>query len=224
MKESAHLELFSNAFPDKVAWPCDRFAPARRKSNSSPPPDQTRRQSSRRRFRRTGFDGFASRAEKLSARHKWKIDVAHFNHQLRGRASDADEKLVRKTAAAMKLPICCGKCGCERILHENQNSQSKWPRGNCAMNFSHVARRRKIQTVALAHHADDQVELFFCDCSCVVREGGEGLAGMKWQSPSPADKKISSSARCWIFQKERTSEFARENKIKFPRRRDEFFL
>ncbi|MGD1089654.1 MAG: ATP-binding protein, partial [Verrucomicrobiota bacterium] len=33
--------------------------------------------------------------QKISTRQKWKIVVAHFNHQLRGRASDADEKLVR---------------------------------------------------------------------------------------------------------------------------------
>ncbi|HTA95297.1 MAG TPA: ATP-binding protein, partial [Verrucomicrobiae bacterium] len=42
--------------------------------------------------------------EKFLARHKWKITVAHFNHQLRGRASDLDKKLVCETAAAMKLP------------------------------------------------------------------------------------------------------------------------
>ena len=40
----------------------------------------------------------------LSARHRWKLAVAHFNHQLRGRSSDADEQLVRKAAAAMGLP------------------------------------------------------------------------------------------------------------------------
>jgi tRNA(Ile)-lysidine synthase len=33
-------------------------------------------------------------------KRRWKISVAHFNHQLRGRSSDADEKLVRKIAAA----------------------------------------------------------------------------------------------------------------------------
>jgi len=26
----------------------------------------------------------------LSSRHRWKLTVAHFNHQLRGRSSDAD--------------------------------------------------------------------------------------------------------------------------------------
>src|SRR5580704_13474674 len=41
----------------------------------------------------------------LSVRRRWKVAVAHFNHRLRGRPGDADEKLVRRTAAAMKLPV-----------------------------------------------------------------------------------------------------------------------
>ena len=46
----------------------------------------------------------------LSMRHGWKLTAAHFNHQLRGRSSDADERLVRRIAAALKLPfvVCAG--------------------------------------------------------------------------------------------------------------------
>ena len=29
---------------------------------------------------------------RLSAKHRWKLAVAHFNHQLRGRASDAEDR------------------------------------------------------------------------------------------------------------------------------------
>lgn len=42
----------------------------------------------------------------LAMRHKWKLTVAHFNHQLRGRSSDADEGLVRRTAATLKAAVC----------------------------------------------------------------------------------------------------------------------
>ena len=41
----------------------------------------------------------------LAKKNRWKISVAHFNHQLRGRASDADEKLVRQTAAKLEAAI-----------------------------------------------------------------------------------------------------------------------
>ena len=157
---------------------------------SEPPSAQTRAAGARRRFRRTGFDGAAARARiRSQKKSRWKISVAHFNHQLRGRSSDADEKLVRKTAAAMKLPLVVESRGRETVRADNQNSQSKWPRENCATNFSRALRaNRKIKTIALAHHADDQVELFFL--RLLRGAGGEGLAGMKWRSPSPADKKI----------------------------------
>ncbi len=51
-----------------------------------------------------------------------------------------------------------------------------------------MALKRNIRTIALAHHADDQVELFFL--RLLRGAGGEGLAGMKWQSPSPENPKI----------------------------------
>ena len=150
--------------------------------------------------------------EKLSARHKWKIAIAHFNHQLRGRASDADEKLVRKTAAAMKLPFVVERADV-KSSRRNQNCQSKWPRANCAMNFSRAPRERKIQTIALAHHADDQVELFFL--RLLRGAGGEGLAGMKWRAPSPAEKTISLVRPLRDLSKKELRQFARKNKILF---------
>jgi tRNA(Ile)-lysidine synthase len=39
----------------------------------------------------------------LAKIHRWKIFAAHFNHKLRGRSSDADENLVRKTTAQLRL-------------------------------------------------------------------------------------------------------------------------
>src|SRR4051794_7618009 len=41
----------------------------------------------------------------LAPRNRWKLAVAHLNHQLRGRSSDADERLVKKTATELKLPL-----------------------------------------------------------------------------------------------------------------------
>ncbi len=37
----------------------------------------------------------------LAPRHGWRLTVAHLNHQLRGRSSEADEHLVRRTAALL---------------------------------------------------------------------------------------------------------------------------
>jgi len=79
--------------------------------------------------------------------------------------------------------------------------------------FARAAKKRGIRAVALAHHADDQVELFFL--RLLRGAGGNGLAGMKWQSPSPADRTISIIRPLLDFSKSELAEFARENKIRF---------
>ena len=150
---------------------------------------------------------------KFSARHKWKVTVAHFNHQLRGRASDADEKLVRKTAAAMKLQFMVERADVKQFARESKLSIEMAARKLRHEFFARAARKQKIKTIALAHHADDQVELFFL--RLLRGAGGEGLAGMKWQSSSPADKKITLVRPLLDLSKEELRRFARENKIQF---------
>jgi tRNA(Ile)-lysidine synthase len=79
--------------------------------------------------------------------------------------------------------------------------------------FARMAKERKIRVIALAHHADDQVELFFLR---VLRgAGGEGLAGMKWQSPSPVDSKIMLVRPLLDATKAELRGFAREGRILF---------
>jgi tRNA(Ile)-lysidine synthase len=46
----------------------------------------------------------------------------------------------------------------------------------------------RIKTIALAHHADDQVELFFV--RMLRGAGAEGLAGMTLTNPSPIDPRL----------------------------------
>ncbi len=54
--------------------------------------------------------------------------------------------------------------------------------------LARAARARRCPVVALAHHGDDQVELFFL--RFLRGAGAEGLAGMAWSSPSPADARV----------------------------------
>jgi tRNA(Ile)-lysidine synthase len=151
--------------------------------------------------------------KKISTLHKWKLALAHFNHQLRGRASDADEKLVRKTAAKMKLPAVVERADVKKFAQKSKLSIEMAARKLRHEFFARAARERKIKIIALAHHADDQVELFFL--RLLRGAGGEGLAGMKWRSPSPTDKKISIVRPLLNFSKSELAEFARENKIRF---------
>ncbi len=149
----------------------------------------------------------------LSSRHRWKLTVAHFNHRLRGRSSDADERLVRQTAAAMKLPFVAARANVKEFAGKSKLSIEMAARELRHDFFARVSRERKIRVVALAHHADDQVELFFLR---VLRgAGGEGLAGMKWRSPSPVDSRIMLVRPLLDATKAELSGFVRENKIRF---------
>ena len=149
----------------------------------------------------------------LSSHHRWRLTVAHFNHQLRGRSSNADEELVRQTAAAMRLPFAAGRANVKEFAQKSKLSIEMAARKLRHDFFARVAKERKIRAVALAHHADDQVELFFLR---VLRgAGGEGLAGMKWRSPSPVDSKIMLVRPLLDATKAELRGFARESKILF---------
>ncbi|MGA3283763.1 MAG: tRNA lysidine(34) synthetase TilS [Verrucomicrobiota bacterium] len=149
----------------------------------------------------------------LSFRHRWKLAVAHFNHQLRGRSSDADERLVRKTAAVMRLPVVVERADVRRFAGKSKLSIEMAARKLRHEFFARAAKKRGIRIVALAHHADDQVELFFL--RLLRGAGGEGLAGMKWRSPSPVDSRITLVRPLLDLTKAELREFVRENKIRF---------
>jgi tRNA(Ile)-lysidine synthase len=149
----------------------------------------------------------------LAPKYRWKISVAHFNHRLRGRASDADEKLVHRTARKLSLPFYVAGADVKKFAAQSKISVEMAARKLRHEFLARVAREQKNSVVALAHHADDQVELFFLR---VLRgAGGEGLAGMKWQSSSPANWKITLVRPLLGFTKAEILEFANTEKIRF---------
>ena len=149
----------------------------------------------------------------LAKKNRWHISVAHFNHQLRGRSSDADEKLVRQTAAAWKLQLAIECADVKSAAKKSRLSIEMAARKLRHEFFVRIARQEKIRVVALAHHADDQVELFFL--RLLRGAGGEGLAGMKSSAPSPVSLKINLVRPLLGLTKNELAEFAREKKIVF---------
>ena len=136
-----------------------------------------------------GLDSMALLAllHRLAAAHRWHLTVAHFNHQLRGKASDADEQLVRRQARALGCPVAVGTGSVNTMARRRGWSVEMAARLMRHAFLARAARQRGIATVATAHHADDQVELFFLR---VLRGAGSaGLAGMKWAG-SPSDPGI----------------------------------
>ena len=114
--------------------------------------------------------------------------MAHFNHQLRGADGDADERLVRQTARRLKLSCLAGRGNVRAAAAKGGISLEMAGRKLRHDFLARAARRRGIPAIALAHHADDQVELFFL--RLLRGTGGQGLAGMQWSNPSPSDPSI----------------------------------
>ena len=121
----------------------------------------------------------------LARKHHWQLTAAHLNHRLRGRSSEADERLVRRTAERLKVPVLTE--GAEvRAFARTQKLSLEMAARKLRHDFlARAAAQGGIPSVALAHHADDQLELFFL--RLLRGSGGEGLAGMKWRNPSPSD-------------------------------------
>jgi tRNA(Ile)-lysidine synthase len=151
--------------------------------------------------------------DSLARKNRWNISVAHFNHRLRGRASDRDEQLVRRIAKKLQWPFFTERAAVKEFAAKSKISIEMAARKLRHEFFARVAQREKISTIALAHHADDQVELFFL--RLLRGAGGAGLAGMKRRSPSPADKRIALVRPLLGFFKADLLGFAAENGIQF---------
>lgn len=149
----------------------------------------------------------------LAGSQGWKLFVAHFNHQLRGRASDGDERFVKQVAARLGLPFQAGRGDVKAFAKEQGVSIEMAARQLRHEFLAQAARRLRCSAVALAHHADDQVELFFL--RLLRGSGGEGLAGMKWSSPSPVSKSVRLVRPMLEVGKAELLEFARGNEICF---------
>jgi tRNA(Ile)-lysidine synthase len=118
-------------------------------------------------------------------RQQWQLTVAHFNHRLRGRASAADARFVRAESERLGLPCVCGAADVRAQARRRQESLEMAARELRHRFLARTARRSDCTHIALAHHADDQTELFFLR---LLRGAGTvGLAGMAWAGPSPAD-------------------------------------
>jgi tRNA(Ile)-lysidine synthase len=100
------------------------------------------------------------------------VSVAHLNHRLRGADSDADEAFVRLLADELGFPFF------------STGTDVKQLAATSGLSIEMAARRARHDffatfddaTIALAHHADDQVETFLLRLARGA--GPEGLGGM----------------------------------------------
>ncbi|MCF7764707.1 MAG: tRNA lysidine(34) synthetase TilS [Verrucomicrobia bacterium] len=125
---------------------------------------------------------------RLSAVHQWDIAVAHFNHKLRDLESDADAQFVHQSADQLGLPFFSDSENIREKAKRTGDSVEMAARSSRQQFLTRVANDYGAPSVALAHHADDQTELFFIR---LLRGAGiEGLGGMRWRGNSPSDPRI----------------------------------
>jgi tRNA(Ile)-lysidine synthase len=149
----------------------------------------------------------------LAAKHGWRLSVAHFNHQLRGAASQEDEAFVRSLAAKLGCQFVADRADVKGFARTRQLSLEMAARTLRHEFLARTARRLKCSTVALAHHADDQVELFFL--RLLRGAGGQGVGGIKWTSPSPSDPGVLLVRPLLGHTKAALREFAKEHRLVF---------
>ena len=101
------------------------------------------------------------------------LSVVHFNHKLRGVASDADEKFVAKLATLHGLPLHVGRADVGgRAKRDKTNLEDTARRARYEF-FAKLVEEGHVARVAVAHTADDQAETVLAH---ILR--GTGLAGL----------------------------------------------
>lgn len=103
--------------------------------------------------------------------------AAHFNHRLRGDASDDDEAFCRELAASLGLPLEVGAGDVRALASREKRSIEDAARRMRYEFLAHAAEQLGAAAVAIGHSRDDQAETFLLR---VLRGSGtRGLGGIR---------------------------------------------
>lgn len=91
----------------------------------------------------------------------YSFGIAHCNFGLRGKESDADEAFVEKLAGKYKVPFFTKRFLTAKAAKEEGISVQMAARELRYQWFEEILVKEIYQSVATAHHLDDQVETFF---------------------------------------------------------------
>jgi tRNA(Ile)-lysidine synthase len=146
-------------------------------------------------------------------RPRLDLVVAHANHQLRGEESDVDAAFVEACCRKLGIPCHVGLLQVRDALSRSQESLEMVARRLRHRFLAATATQEGIQTLATAHHADDQAELLLI--RLLRGAGSEGLAGMTWQGPSPVSPNLTLVRPLLRSTREDLLRFAKEKVIVF---------
>ena len=99
--------------------------------------------------------------------------VVHLNHNLRGRASDADEQFVARLTARLGLALHTHRADVAQLAARAKRNLEETARIARYEWFSRIAEAQHLNRIATAHTADDQAETVLAH---IFR--GTGLAGL----------------------------------------------
>jgi tRNA(Ile)-lysidine synthase len=106
-----------------------------------------------------------------------RLIVCHLDHQLRGRASQADAKFVERLAAKLHCEFEIDQSDVGALARTSKQSLETAGREARYEFFARIARRRRCRAIFLGHHADDLVETFLMN---LFRGAGPaGFGGMR---------------------------------------------
>jgi tRNA(Ile)-lysidine synthase len=116
----------------------------------------------------------------VGKKYNLKIFIAHFNHQLRGKDSDADQIFVKESAAKFSIPFFTKSIDVLEYSKSNKISIEMAAR-ECRFQFLNDVRLKLgAASVSLAHNANDQAETIV---QHFMRGSGvKGLAGIQPKS------------------------------------------
>ncbi|CAM3099352.1 tRNA lysidine(34) synthetase TilS [Paenibacillus sediminis] len=106
-----------------------------------------------------------------------ELICAHVNHSFRGAESDAEAEMVRETAFKLGIPFELAVIDVPAYMKESGKGTQLAAREKRYQFLLDVADKYKAQSIALAHHADDQAETVLM--RLLRGSGPTGLAGMK---------------------------------------------
>ena len=132
------------------------------------------------------------------ADERLQLVVAHLNHGLRGAASDEDEEFVRRLAARYRLPFEFRRVEVAALARDCRLSLEEAGRRARYAFFAETAVARGAQSIALAHHLDDQAETVLI--RLLRGAGGAGLSAMGSLSPGALKRPLLPVSRLEIEQ------------------------
>jgi len=112
----------------------------------------------------------------LFHRAGYPVAIAHVNFQLRGEESDGDEEFVRTLADKYGVRCFVKRVDTSQFAKENKLSIQEAAREIRYRWFEEFCRSEGFEKVAVAQHADDQIETFFINL--LRGSGAGGLKGM----------------------------------------------